>query len=215
LIRVLAFIRRRADVSRDAFRCHYEEVHVPTALPTLGGVVHYVRQHIREEIFGAPGFDCMTSFEYRDAAAVRAAFERIEGPQGDAIRRDELRFMDKPANVFFAVEEATAWEATPARAERARLVVCVRRPEGEEPASFRARFSNDGLPALCTAVEDADWCRPQWARPGVAQGIGFDAVTEIGAGGAGELARWASELEAKGAHVIAVRVSLHETRMPD
>ena len=215
MIRVLAFIRRRVDISRDAFRSHYEEIHVPTALPSLGGIVRYERQHIREEIFGAPGFDCMTSFDYRDAAAVRAAFERIEGPQGDAIRRDELRFMDKPANFFFAVEAAPAWEATPARAERARLVVYVRRPEGEEPASFRARFSNGGLPPLRAAVEDACWCRPQWARRGVAQGIGFDAVTEIGAGGAGELARWARELETEGARVIAVGVSVYATRMPD
>ena len=231
MIRVLAFIRRLPGISRDAFRSHYEEVHVPTALPTLGGITGYVRHHVREEIHGAPGFDCMTRFDYRDGAAVRDALSRIEGPQGDAIRRDELTFMDKPANVFFAVEEAPAsgpqparsepqasevhsgWEATPARAERARLLVCVRRSEVEEIARFRARFLDERLPALRAAVEDARWCRPQWALPGVAQGTGFDAVTEIGAAGAGELARWARALEAEGAQVIAVRVSVHETRM--
>ena len=80
-------------------------------------------------------------------------------------------------------------------------------PQAEEPAGFRARFLDDGLPALRAAVEDARWCRPQWALPGVAQGAGFDAVTELGAGGAGELAGWARALEAEGAGVIAVRVS--------
>ena len=213
MIRVLAFIRRLPGVSRDAFRSHYEEIHVPTALPSLGGILRYVRHHVREEIHGAPGFDCMTRFDYRDAAAVRAAFERIEGPQGDAIRRDELTFMDKPANVFFAVEEAPAWEAKPARAGKAHLLVCVRRPEGEETRRFRARFLEESLPALRAAALDACWCRPQWARPGVAQGAPFDAVTELGAAGAGGLARWARGLEAEGARVIAVRVSVHETRM--
>ncbi|MFI5321925.1 MAG: EthD domain-containing protein, partial [Myxococcota bacterium] len=151
---MFAFIRRRADITRDAFRSHYEEIHVPTALPCLGGILRYERQHIREEIFGAPGFDCMSRFDYRDGAAVRAALERIEGPQGDAIRRDELLFMDKPANFFFAVEEAPTWEATPARAGRARLLVCVRRPQAEALAGFRARFLAEGLPTLRAAVED-------------------------------------------------------------
>jgi hypothetical protein len=214
VIRVLAFIRRLPGVSRDAFRAHYEEIHVPTALPTLGGITAYVRHHVREEIHGAPGFDCMTQFDYRDGAAVRDAFARIEGPQGDAIRRDELSFMDKPANVFFAVEEGPGWEVEPAGAEPARLLICVRKPATEDTARFRARFLEKFLPALRAAVEDARWCRPKWALPGVAQGSGFDAVIEIGAAGAGALAEWARALETEGALVIAVRVSVHATPMP-
>ena len=213
MIRVLALIRRLPGVSRDAFRSHYEGVHVATALPSLEGIVGYVRHHLREEIHGAPSFDCMTRFDYRDADAVRATLARVEGPQGDAIRRDELSFMDKPANEFFAVEAAPIWEKTASRAGSARLLVCVRRPEGEEPARFRARFSDDSLPALRAAVEDARWCLPQWARPGVAQGAGFDVVTELGAAGAGDVAGWARALEAGGAGVIALRVSVHETRI--
>ena len=214
MIRVLAFIRRLPGVSRDAFRSHYEEIHVATALPSLGGIVGYVRHHVREEIFGAPGFDCMTRFDYRDGDAVRDALARIEGPQGDAIRRDELTFMDKPAIVFFPVEEGPACRAAEADAERARLLVCVRRVQSEEPARFRARFVEQGLPALRSAVLGACWCRTQWALPGAAPAAGFDAVTEIGAAGAGALAPWARALEAEGARVIAVRVSVHETRMP-
>jgi uncharacterized protein (TIGR02118 family) len=214
MIRVLAFIRRLPGVSRDAFRAHYEEIHVPIALPFLAGTVGYLRQHVREELHGAADFDCMTRFEYPDAAAVRAVFERTEAPQADAIRRDERTFMDKPAIVFFPVEEGLPWEATPPRAGPAHLVVCVRRPEGEKPARFRARFQETSLPALRAAAEDAGWCRPQFARSGMAQGAGFDAVTEIGAAGPGDLVRWARGLEAEGAGVIAVLVSVHETRMP-
>ena len=213
MIRVLAFIRRLPGVSRDAFRSHYEEVHVGMALPSLEGIVRYVRHHLREEIHGAPGFDCMTRFDYRDAAAVRATLARLAGPQGDAIRRDELAFMDAPANVFFAVETAPVGGETASCTGSARLLVCVRRPAGEDPARFRARFSDDSLPALRAAALDARWCLPQWALPGVAQGAGFDVVTELGAAGAGEVARWARALEAEGADVIAMRVSVHETRV--
>ena len=96
MIRVLAFIRRLPGVSRDAFRTHYEEIHVPIALPLLTGTSGYVRHHVREELYGRADFDCMTRFEYPDPATVRAVFERTEGPQAEAIRHDERGFMDKP-----------------------------------------------------------------------------------------------------------------------
>jgi hypothetical protein len=213
VLRVLAFIRRLPGVSRDEFRSHYEEIHVPTALPSLAGICGYVRYHLREEIHGAPDFDCMTRFEYPDAAAARDTFARTEGPEGDAIRRDERTFMDKPAIVFFPVEESSSWEAAPSRARPAQLLVCVRRPQAEAAARFRVRFHTDQLPALRAAVEGAVWCRPHWPLPGLAEGAAFDAVTELGAAGTGDLAGWARSLEAEGARVIAVRVSVHETRM--
>ena len=82
MIRVLAFMVRRPDLTRDQFRDHYERTHVPTALPILAGTTHYVRHHIREELFGRPNFDCMSAFEYRDAAAMHAVFAKSEGAGG-------------------------------------------------------------------------------------------------------------------------------------
>ena len=41
MIRVLALIVRRADITRDAFREHYETVHAPLATPELGGIPHH------------------------------------------------------------------------------------------------------------------------------------------------------------------------------
>jgi hypothetical protein len=212
VIRVLAFIRRLPGVSRDAFRTHYEEIHVPIALPFLTGTSGYVRYHVREELFGRADFDCMTRFEYPDAAAVKAVFERTEGPQAEAIRRDERSFMDKPAIVFFPVEEAPASERPPAG--DALLLVCARRPAAEEASGFRRRLLETHLPALRAAVEAPRGARPQFALPGAAQSRGFDAVIEIAAAGAGEIASWARALEVQGAQVIAASVSVHETRMP-
>ena len=206
-------MRRLPGVTRDAFRDHYEEIHVPTALPTLGGIVGYVRHHVREELVGSPGFDCMTRFDYRDAAAIRSALARIEGPEGEAIHRDERLFMDAPANVFFPVEEAEGW-GTPGAGPN-RVLVCVRRPEAEQPAAFRARLLQRALPALRAAAGAAGWCRPHWALAGLAQGRSFDLVAQLGEDSAAKIAGWARPLEAEGSTVIAARVSVHETPMPE
>jgi hypothetical protein len=209
LIRVLAFIRRLPGVSRDAFREHYEKVHVPIALPFLTGTAGYVRHHVREEILGTTGFDCMTRFDYPDPATVQAVFERTEGPQAEAIRRDERTFMDKPAIVFFPVEEMPGWGQPGIGTER--LLVCAQRPRTEEAAEFRARLRDRELPAL-RAAAGPRWCRA-WSTPAAPE-RGFDAVLEIAAVGSGEIRRWAQALEAEGASLIAARVSVHETRMP-
>src|SRR5262245_64437837 len=105
-MKTLALIARRPDTSRDSFRDHYEDVHAPLAVRTLlEGTTRYVRNHLREELFGRPGFDVVTAFWYRDAAAAISVMKRTESPAGEPILRDELTFMDKPANTFFAVAE--------------------------------------------------------------------------------------------------------------
>jgi len=214
VIRVLAFLVRRPDLSRDAFRAHYEEVHVPTALPLLEGVRRYVRHHVREELHGRPGFDCMTALEYPDLAAMQRLQARLAGPEGEAVRSDELRFMDKPRNAFFPVEPACGSEVEDSAPAPAETLVCVSRPAGVAPEAFRARFAEESLPALRAALALPSACRPLWASAGPTRGAGYDAVVELGAAGADAIAAWAAELEGSRARVVAVRVSAHATAMP-
>jgi hypothetical protein len=209
MLRVLAFIRRRPDLGRDRFREHYEGVHVATALPVLGGLLGYQRQHVREALFGAPDFDCMTIFEYPDARSAGATFARIQGPEGDPIRRDEALFMDKAAERFFPAETGVAWRAGEAGDGDERLLVCLRRPAGETPEGFRARGEGERLPALRAALDRPRWCRAHWAREGSA----FDAVIELACQGIGALPDWARELAGQGAQVVALRVSVHQTSL--
>ena len=106
MIRTLALIVRRPDVSREDFRAHYEEVHAPLALPHMTGLVHYLRNHVCEEVNGCqPGFDVMTEFTYSSAEDVKHIFNVLQSPEGEPILRDELSFMDKPRNTFFAIGE--------------------------------------------------------------------------------------------------------------
>ena len=211
MIRVLAFLVRRPGLSREAFREYYEGTHVPTALPLLGGVTHYVRHHLREELHGRPGFDCMTAVEYPAVAAMDALLARLDGPEGEPVRSDELRFMDKPANAYVAVETERGFEEErPAPAE---ILVCVGRPVAAAPEAFRAQLARDALPALRAALRPS-WCRAQWACAGPARGASFDAVIQLGAAGAAGIGAWARDVESAGACVVAVRVTSHATAVP-
>ena len=214
-MRVLAFIVRRPDVTRDAFREHYEEIHVPTALPFLAGITGYVRHHIREALHGAPHFDCMSAFDYRDEAAVQAVLKRVQSPEAEVLRRDELTFMDVPRNHYFAVREAAPWRGGAAPAAAAHVLACVRRPPAEKHQAFCERFLAEALPALEAAVDRPDWLRLQFSLGGSGPSAAFDAVAQVGARGEGSLAGWARSLEASGAEVVAARVSAHATPMTD
>jgi hypothetical protein len=213
LIRVLAFIARRSDVTRDAFRAHYEDVHVGVALPFLAGTAGYVRHHVREVLHGAPPFDCMTVFDYPDPATLSAVFARTQGPGSATLRADEASFMHTPENFYFAVETGPVWQRQPPALAQVELLVCARRPAGEAAAGFEARFAARALPRLRDALEGACASRACWPRPPRAEGRGYDACVLLGAVGAGELARAAAELERDGTQLVASRVSTHVTPM--
>ncbi|MGE4609378.1 MAG: EthD domain-containing protein [Myxococcota bacterium] len=104
MIRTLALIVRRPDVTRRDFRDHYEHVHAPLALPYMTGLKHYLRNHVSEQLSGLePGFDVMTEFGYARAEDVQHIVSILQSEEGEPIVRDELTFMDKARNTFFAI----------------------------------------------------------------------------------------------------------------
>lgn len=141
MIRMLALLVRRPDLSRDAFRSHYEGQHAPLALPLLDGVRHYVRNHVAPGLdAGRCPFDVLSEFGYESQAAVTAVAARLDSERGEAIREDERRFMDKPRNRFFPLdllERSTGRSEHEARPSRQRVALLSRRsqpsagPEGQ------------------------------------------------------------------------------------
>jgi hypothetical protein len=210
MVRVHAFMVRLPSVSRDEFREHYEEIHVPTAMPILGGTQTYVRHHVCEELHGKPPFDCMTLFEYPDAATVAAVFARVAGPEAAAVHADEDTFMHVPSNFYFPVETGPAWQAPREREAREIALVCARRARHEQLSSFRERFAAEALPRLRSASSDPAWLRAYWPRSPDAR---YDANLLVGASRVSGLAQAARELERDGGEVLALRVSVHSTEM--
>lgn len=135
MIRALALIARRGDITRDAFREHYETVHVPLALPHLTGLRHYERNHIVEVLDPEePGFDVLSQFGYADAEAIASVGTMLaSSAAGEAIRRDERTFMDTQKNVFFEVHRRAHRVAEPRDAVKVAILV-------EAPAMSDAFF---------------------------------------------------------------------------
>jgi len=213
-MKTLALIARRPDTTRDSFREHYEQVHAPLAVRTLlEGTTRYVRYHLREELHGLPAFDVVSAFWYRDAAAAIGVQRRLSTPAGEAILRDELTFMDKPANTFFAVTEHLVHGAED-RAAALCVVALVRRPAGDDAAHFVAAYEAEHVPGLLDAARAPTWCLQNRALPIGPVDPAFDTVTQLHAAADTGLADWARELAATGPNVVLATITEHESALP-
>jgi uncharacterized protein (TIGR02118 family) len=213
-VKTLALIVRKPGLSRDAFREHYEQRHAPLALPLMSGLVRYVRHHVREELHGAAGFDVMTAFAYRDRTALDGVIARLASPAGDAVLRDELTFMDKPRNRFFAVREAAESGARDRAAERD-CIALVKRAPGQAASAFAAVFAARALPALLGTLPGSHWSLHHEALASFGEPP-YDAVVQLHAGADSDasLAAWCVTREREGERIALVRVSEHETPLP-
>lgn len=98
MIKSIAFMPRRRDLSRAAFRDYYETQHVTLALRhfTFG---RYIRNHLADD--QEPGFDCLSEFWHPDPTVVAPL---MAGPVGDIMRADERAFTDQ-SNIRAALAE--------------------------------------------------------------------------------------------------------------
>ena len=98
MIKSVAFMPRRPDLSRAAFREYYEMRHVPLALRYFR-FARYVRNHLADD--QEPGFDCLSEFWHADPSVVAPL---MAGPVGDILRADERAFTDQ-SNIRAALAE--------------------------------------------------------------------------------------------------------------
>ena len=210
-MKTLALIVRRPDHTRAAFREHYEDIHAPLAMETImEGTVRYVRHHISEELYGAPSFDVVSAFRYRDAATAAELIGRLDTEAGARVIADEHTFMDRERNTFFPVAERVVTGAED-RGAGLLLAALVKAPPGADAADYVERYEARSIPALLDATKAPAWCLQNRA---MGPDPAFDLVTQVHAGSDAGLAGWAAGLEAEGARVVVVAVTEHETETP-
>lgn len=90
MMKSIALLPRRPDLSRAAFHDYYETRHAPLGIRHFP-FAKYVRNHLLGE--DAIGFDTISEFWARDISKLTGL---MSTEVGDILREDERRFMDQP-----------------------------------------------------------------------------------------------------------------------
>jgi len=102
MIKVVAVLYRRADMSREEFVRYWREVHAPLA-EGMEGVRRYVINLTLEAFaMGEPSFDGVAELWFDDAAAARSAFA---SPVGIATTQDVAKFAQSEKTQIVIAEE--------------------------------------------------------------------------------------------------------------
>jgi uncharacterized protein (TIGR02118 family) len=109
--KVFIFLKRKPDLSVEAFRRHYEEVHVPLCSKYFSGLAGY-RRNFLDPLPSPAGevelpFDVITELWYSDrATAERVAAAGASGQMPDDVNADEENFLDRSRTRYAVVTEA-------------------------------------------------------------------------------------------------------------
>jgi uncharacterized protein (TIGR02118 family) len=96
LVKLVCPIRRRPDMTHDAFVAHWLERHVPLALKHHPGLVRYVTNVVDESLGDAEPLDGIAELCFADETGLR---ERMfDSPEGERVIRDDIaRFIGATA----------------------------------------------------------------------------------------------------------------------
>jgi len=106
MIKVMIFIRRRSDLSVEAFREHYESVHVRLSFEHLPLMLRHARNYPAPLKGQAePDYDCVTECWFEDWEAMKQTSALLAAEKRALITEDEARFMDRDSIRLRVVEE--------------------------------------------------------------------------------------------------------------
>lgn len=108
MFKLFAFLKKRDDLSLEAFIEHYERRHAPLIASLAPAPLAYRRRYLtREAPLGREkhktvDFDAMTELWFADRDAYRAWMAAISVP---AVAEDEARFLQRDKTRAYVVEE--------------------------------------------------------------------------------------------------------------
>jgi uncharacterized protein (TIGR02118 family) len=92
LAKLVCPVRRRSDLTHEAFVAHWLERHVPLALRHHPGLVRYVTNVVEEPLGDAEPLDGIAELGFADEESLRT--QMFDSPEGErAIRDDIVRFI--------------------------------------------------------------------------------------------------------------------------
>jgi uncharacterized protein (TIGR02118 family) len=104
-VKIVCLVRRRPDLSPDAYSQHWRERHGPLALAHQPGFWHYVQNHVVNRLTDdTPDFDGIGELHFRRADAVQdGMFDSEEGAR--LIWEDTERFMNHDGSTTLPAKE--------------------------------------------------------------------------------------------------------------
>jgi uncharacterized protein (TIGR02118 family) len=106
MIKIMLLVSRKAGVSPEEFREHYETIHAPLAAKHLPYLARYVRNYAVDRFGGDVGWDCVTEFWFDYPGPWREARTKILSQDMlDLFAADEEQFMDRSSMRTLVVEE--------------------------------------------------------------------------------------------------------------
>jgi hypothetical protein len=112
MFKLVCFLKRRPDLSREDFMRYYESTHRQLGERYCPKAKRYVRRYLQplpDVVTGAFGdfdYDVITEMWFEDEAAYRAAMADLARPEAAAaIGTDEGNLFDRSMNRLFVVEE--------------------------------------------------------------------------------------------------------------
>lgn len=219
LIKGMALIKRRADISREEFARHYEEVHAPLALPHFRDWKGYIRNHLVETLRGEePAFDCISEFWHADWKGIESTMKFNASAAAQLLREDELSFMDIPANVSFLVwEDVVLGDPICFGAQApAKAIAFVSRPSDVARDEFLAAYEGRDLPRLLDEAAAVRCVQNRIEPEAVAVGdLAVECVTELWFDDAEERRRAMESFQPEAGSLMLVAVSEFESDCGD
>jgi uncharacterized protein (TIGR02118 family) len=96
-------VRKKPDISREAFGEHWRKKHVPVVLRYMNGVSRYVTNVIVRPIGKAPEIDGLVELHYLDPSALSGP--RYNAPEADAVIAEDVAQFITPSGVAFRTTE--------------------------------------------------------------------------------------------------------------
>jgi hypothetical protein len=109
MIKLIALIKRRSDLSFEDFCDDYANRHAPlfqASIPphVAAAIKHYSQNHTVPLGRSAPAYDCVTEFVFEEMDDLRQWSDWYLGDGGKVLRDDEERFMDTSQRVVLVTE---------------------------------------------------------------------------------------------------------------
>lgn len=180
MIKTIALINRIDGISHEEFAMHYEEIHAPLALKHLKSIKSYTRNHVVSALVKAKlPFDCVTQFWFETIEDAIKVQEFSQSAEGQVVRDDEMKFLDRAKTLAFLVEERSSdLEASFIPSETVKAIAIIKRKPDITRDQFIDHYEYEHAPLIMQHSKGLFSYKRNYVLP-MGDEPQFDSLTEL------------------------------------